>query len=652
MSSEQTQRRFDLIALGRAAVDLYGEQIGGRLEDMRSFAKYLGGCPANISVGAARLGLKPAMLTRVGDEHMGRFVRETLASEGVDVGHVKTDPLRLTGLVVLGIRDQNTFPLIFYRENCADMAIAADDFDADFIASAKALLVTGTHFTTTSVDRASRQAIAYATEAGTKVVLDIDYRPVLWGLTGHGLGEERFIASETVSAHLQSIVPSCDLIVGTEEEIHIAGGSTDTFTALRRLRTLTKATFVVKRGAAGCTIFPEAIPGRFEDAIDCPGFPVDVFNVLGAGDGFMAGLMRGWLRGADWKESAAYANACGALVVSRHGCAPAMPSWQELAHYLERSDRATKLHEDPAVLRLHRATTARQNWPEVTALAFDHRRQFEELASRHGANSEKIIRFKEIIAQAAGNVPSTGTILDDRFGRAALHRFSDGARWIARPVELPGSIPLAFEAGSDIGAALRLWPSCQVVKCLVTYRADDPADLRQAQETELLKLQSACQTNGLEWLLEIIPPDRGSKDHDAAIAAAIERLYGIGIMPDWWKLPPMTALASWQAVAGIVRKHDSHCHGILILGLDADETALQKSFAAAAGEPLVKGFAIGRSIFWAVAKQWFAGSVDDAEAIATIEKNYRRVHLLWQTARQAAQTRPTTSPKHSKAVAS
>ena len=117
-------RKFDFIALGRAAVDLYGEQIGGRLEDMTSFAKYLGGCPANISVGAARLGLKPAMLTRVGDEQMGRFVRETLAAEGVDVSHVRTDPKRLTALVILGIRGEDSFPHIFYRDNVADMGVA------------------------------------------------------------------------------------------------------------------------------------------------------------------------------------------------------------------------------------------------------------------------------------------------------------------------------------------------------------------------------------------------------------------------------------------------------------------------------------------------------------------------------------------------
>ncbi len=138
-------RPFDLICLGRAAVDLYGEQIGGRLEDMQTFSKYLGGSPANTAVGLARLGLKPAMLTRVGDEHNGRFVRETLAAEGVDVSHVKTDPKRLTALVFLGIQDRETFPLVFYRDNCADMAVSPEDFDSAFIGSATGLLVSGTH---------------------------------------------------------------------------------------------------------------------------------------------------------------------------------------------------------------------------------------------------------------------------------------------------------------------------------------------------------------------------------------------------------------------------------------------------------------------------------------------------------------------------
>ena len=112
---------LDLITIGRSSVDLYGDQIGGRLEDMGSFAKYIGGSPTNIACGTARLGMKSGLITGVGDEHMGRYIREQLLREGVDVTGVKTDPERLTALVLLGIRDEDSFPLIFYRENCADM---------------------------------------------------------------------------------------------------------------------------------------------------------------------------------------------------------------------------------------------------------------------------------------------------------------------------------------------------------------------------------------------------------------------------------------------------------------------------------------------------------------------------------------------------
>ena len=144
--------QLDFVAIGRAAVDFYGEQVGARLEDMTSFSKYIGGSPTNTAIGAARLGLRTAVLSRVGDEHMGRFVRETLQREGVDTSHLTTDPERLTALAILAIRDFNTFPLLFYRENCADMAIDVSDIDPDFIASAKAVVTSGTHFSTRRVN--------------------------------------------------------------------------------------------------------------------------------------------------------------------------------------------------------------------------------------------------------------------------------------------------------------------------------------------------------------------------------------------------------------------------------------------------------------------------------------------------------------------
>ncbi len=637
-------RPLDFIAIGRAAVDLYGEQIGGRLEDMASFAKYLGGCPANISVGAARLGLKPAIATRVGDEHMGRFVREQLAAEGVEVSHVKTDPKRLTALAILGIRDQDTFPLLFYRENCADMAIAPEDFDAPFIASAKALLVTGTHFSTPAVDAACRAAMGHAKAAGTRIVFDIDYRPVLWGLTGHGLGERRFVASASVSAHLQTIVPECDLVVGTEEEIHIAGGATDTLAALKRLRTLGPATLVLKRGAAGCVVFPGAIPERIEDGIVGPAFPVEVFNVLGAGDGFMAGLLRGWLRGESWQRACAFANACGALVVARHGCAPAMPSWTELEDFLARAGAGPlagprRLHDDPRIAYLHRVTTRRAHWPEIMALAVDHRRQFDALAERTGSAPERASRFKELVVEAfrrtSKGLRGAGVILDERFGAKPLFALTGTGIWIARPVELPGSRPLEFEHGPDPALELRHWPAEHVVKCLAIYHPDDPADLRRVQEDRVGRLFRACVATGHELLLEIVPPAPATNDA-GAVARAMDRFYDLGVMPDWWKLPPFPTEAGWREVDAVARARDPHCRGILVLGLGTGEAELARAFAASAGAPLVRGFAVGRSIFWPAAEVWFAGTLGDDQAVSQIGRAYARTIELWRARRAAA----------------
>jgi 5-dehydro-2-deoxygluconokinase len=629
-------RRFDFIAMGRAAVDLYGEQIGARLEDMSSFAKYLGGCPANIAVGAARLGLKPAMLTRVGDEHMGRFVRETLAAEGVDVSHVRTDPARLTALAILGIKDEETFPLLFYRENCADMAIAPEDFDAAFIAQAKALVVTGTHFSTASIDRTCRTAITHARASGTKVVLDIDYRPVLWGLTGRGLGENRFVASDEVSVHLQGIAALCDLVVGTEEEIHIAGGSTDTLGALRRLRALTAATLVLKRGAQGCVVFTGAIPDRIEDGFVGTGFPVDVYNVLGAGDGFMAGLLRGWLCNEGWDRACTYANACGALVVSRHGCAPAMPSWTEVTDFLARAGDLRHLHEDRRIAHIHRATTGRKEWRQICALAFDHRRQFEALAEKHKAPVERIRRFKAIIAAAARDggkdVEGAGVIVDATYGKAPLFASTGTELWIARPIEKPGAVPLEFENDVDPAVELRGWPADHVVKCLVHYHPADAADLKARQESRVARLFGACVATGHELLLEIIPPPEKGAQSDAVVQA-MRRFYALGIMPDWWKLPPATDREAWTAAGDVIREHDPHCRGIVILGQDARSGELARAFAAAAGEPLVRGFAVGRHIFWDAAEQWFAGNIDDGAAVTAIARNYRAVTAAWLASR-------------------
>ena len=630
------RRIFDLICVGRAAVDLYGDQIGGRLEDMKSFSKYLGGSPANTAVGVARLGLKPAMLTRVGDEHNGRFVREALEAEGVDVSHVKTDSKRLTALVFLGIQDRETFPLVFYRDNCADMGLSADDFDSDFIASATGVLISGTHLSQPQTYKACRVAMSLAKARGTRVVLDIDYRPVLWGLTSPGMGEQRFVPSSEVSSHLQTVFPDCDLVVGTEEEIHIAGGSTDTLAALRRLREVTRATLVVKRGPMGCVVFDGAIPSDIEQGHKGPGFPVEVFNVLGAGDAFMAGFLRGWLRDAPIADCCTWANACGALVVSRHGCAPAMASWEELREFVRRGSPTRRLREDAALEHLHRVTTRTRRWDELVVLAFDHRSQLEELSERHGHGTQRISLFKGLIAEGArrgaGKRLGVGVILDRRFGEALLPSVTGKGWWVARPVELPGSRPLAFEAGAGLALDMRTWPAEHVAKCLVSYHPQDDEALRKAQLQALRQLQGASTGTGHEFLVEVIPPREMVRD-ESTLATAMEQIYKGGIFPDWWKLPPCDGDDGWRRIADVIGQHDRHCRGVLVLGLEASEQDLERSFRIAAPHRICRGFAVGRSIFADAAALWFAGEMTDEQVIDDIARRYARLIKCWDESR-------------------
>ena len=649
-------RTLDLICMGRAAVDLYGEQIGARLEDVQTFAKYLGGSPTNTAVGAARLGLAAGLVSRVGDEHNGRFVRETLQREGVDVRCLATDPQRLTALVFLSIKDADTFPLLFYRQHCADMALCEDDIDPGYIASARALVVSGTHLSAPGTRAACLKAMRAAREAGTQVVLDIDYRPVLWGLTSPGLGERRYVASAAVSEQLQAVLPLCDLIVGTEEEVHIAGGSTDSLAALRRIRALSPALLVMKRGPMGCVAFDRAIPSTLDEGTVGPGFPVEVFNVLGAGDAFMAGLLRGWVRGEPLLQALRYANACGAIVVSRHGCAPAMPSWDELSHFLTQGSPQRRLREDAVLEQLHRSTTRGQDGPAadttLAILAFDHRSQLEDLARRHGAGAAEITRFKALVARAAehgylverarhpgedaADFPLSGVILDGRYGGAELCRMTGSGHWIARPVERPGSRPLAFEDDEQLGLALRTWPREHIVKCLLSHHPDDEAALAGQQLARVVALARACHDTGHELLLELIPPrDLPADSH--TLARGVAQVYAAGVSPDWWKLPPPDA-AGWAALHAVIRRHDPYCHGVLLLGMEASEEQLWQGFQASAGQPLCRGFAVGRTLFADAAAAWFAGTLDDSGVIAEVATRYQRLIGLWREARRPAST--------------
>ncbi|EKG31317.1 bifunctional 5-dehydro-2-deoxygluconokinase/5-dehydro-2-deoxyphosphogluconate aldolase [Pseudomonas avellanae] len=637
-----TGRQLDLICLGRLGVDLYAQQVGARLEDVSSFAKYLGGSSANIAFGTARLGLRSAMLSRVGDDHMGRFLLESLAREGCDVSAVKRDPERLTAMVLLGLKDRETFPLVFYRENCADMALRAQDIDEQHIASSKALLITGTHFSTDQVFKASNQALDYAEKHNVKRVLDIDYRPVLWGLAGKADGETRFVADQKVSQHVQRILPRFDLIVGTEEEFLIAGGSTDLLGALRTVRELTAATLVVKLGPQGCTVIHGAIPARLEDGAIYPGVRVEVLNVLGAGDAFMSGFLSGWLTDASDERCCQLANACGGLVVSRHACAPAMPTPAELDYLFNSPAPITRPDQDVILQRLHQVSVPRKQWKQLFIFAFDHRGQLVELAQQAGRDLNSISQLKQLFVQAVERVEAdlrqrgieadVGLLADQRFGQDSLNTATGRGWWLARPVEVQGSRPLAFEHGRSIGSNLINWPQEQIIKCLVQYHPDDEPMLRLEQEAQIKALYDASKVSGHELLLEIIPPKDHPSAHPDVMLRALKRLYNLGIYPAWWKIEAQSTEV-WQQLDELIQQRDPYCRGVVLLGLNAPVEELSAGFAQARNSRVCKGFAVGRTIFREPSRAWMAGEIDDATLVSQVQSTFSGLIESWRESR-------------------
>jgi 5-dehydro-2-deoxygluconokinase len=299
------------------------------------------------------------------------------------------------------------------------------------------------------------------------------------------------------------------------------------------------------------------------------------------------------------------------------------------------------LRNDAELEQLHwstnRARRGLPDWTDYRIFAFDHRLQLEEMP---GYSLPKGDRFKQLCLAAAREVqagrPGYGILCDNRIGRTALQAASGTGLWIGRPCEWPGSRPLTLEPelGPDCGG-LEAWAREDVVKVLCFCHPDDPAELRAAQEETVLRLFTAARRNDLEFLLEVIPSKVGPTD-DTTTATLIRQFYAAGIYPDWWKLEPLKTRAAWSNAIGAIEENDRYTRGIVVLGLDAPEAELAASFEVAAGFPLVKGFAVGRTIFGDVARAWMAGAMEDTAAVAEMASRFRRLSGLWDTARAAA----------------
>ena len=328
-------KRYDLLTMGRSSIDLYSNDIGAPFEEITSFAAYVGGSPTNIAVGCRRLGLDAALLTAVGEDKVGDFILHFLRQEGIDTGHIPRKPDARSSAVVLGI-EADTFPLVYYRDNAADNQLTIDDVLAAPIDEVRAFEFSGTGLAREPSRSSTLFAAERAKAGGATVVLDLDFRADQW--------HDPRAFGVNVRAALQHV----DVALGTEEEVNAAmlrdagdlvireqqisapeiRGDLDANIAAMLAGGL--EALVVKRGPQGATIHLAS-----GEVLEAPGYPVEVMNVLGAGDAFAAGFLYGQLQGWDWVKAARMGNACGAIVVTRHGCANFMGYEDEVLAFAE-----------------------------------------------------------------------------------------------------------------------------------------------------------------------------------------------------------------------------------------------------------------------------------------------------------------------------
>jgi 5-dehydro-2-deoxygluconokinase len=295
---------FDLITMGRIGVDLYPEQIDVPLAEVRTFRKMLGGTATNVAVAAARLGRRTAVITKVGDDPFGGYIRGALTEFGVDPRFVGTDPALRTPLAFCEIHPPDDFPLLFYREPSApDLQLSVPDLDADAVRAAGIFWVTGTGL---SVEPSRTTTLEALTWRDGETVMDLDWRPMFW--------------SEEPAQFMRAAVERATVAVGNREEAGVAVGEGEPLEMARRLLELGPRLAVVKLGPRG------VLAATADDHWVVPPVPVDVVNGLGAGDAFGGALCHGLLSGWEVERIVRFANAAGAVVASRLGCADDMPT--------------------------------------------------------------------------------------------------------------------------------------------------------------------------------------------------------------------------------------------------------------------------------------------------------------------------------------
>lgn len=322
------QKSLDLIGIGRLCIDLNANEINRPMEETSTFTKYVGGSPANITIAAARLGLRTGFIGRVSDDPFGRFIVQYLGKENIDTSQVLTDkPGSVTGLAFTEIKSPTDCSILMYRDNVADLNLEPDDVQEHYIKQAKALLISGTALARSPSREAVFKAVELARKHGVVLVFDIDYRPYTWS------------SKDEIYTYNRLVAEKCDIILAGREEFDLIEpewakiGSHDDFATAKMWFKHDAKLVVVKHGSKGSIAFTRE-GGVYEAGV----FPAQVVKTFGAGDSFAGAFIYSLMQGWSVERCLEYGSASASIVVSSHSCSDAMPTVEQIQDVIERNE--------------------------------------------------------------------------------------------------------------------------------------------------------------------------------------------------------------------------------------------------------------------------------------------------------------------------
>ncbi|MBS0287578.1 MAG: DUF2090 domain-containing protein [Proteobacteria bacterium] len=618
------QHTFDIIALGQSFVDFYGEQQGTGLKDMLSFKKHVGGM-SSFALAFARLGLKTAIITSVGQDELGQFIIESLQHEKVDISQIQQNSDLHTSLAFRAIQNRFSFPLQHYKKQCADILEEASDISSSFIAKANALFITSSNFDSKNASRIIKEAIACANEKQSKVILALDY------------------IDDDNQSTLLKVLPYCSLVIGAEQDYKYLSGQTDVLGALTQIRALTNALLVMKNNH-GCYVYTQ-IPTDLHAVPHHLGFVTDKQIPFASKAAFIAGFVNGWLNGFSQEKSCEFAMACHALTQSREESCDSFPSLEELTIYLSSQSQVVQTIRTPFFEHLHYASLRSTPQNELYTFSFGHQQQWLKLAENACVDEDAINTAKMLIAtgvqQAAMKCPNVCTLADANPENEIIDSLPS-PHMLMRTLDVPGAVPLQFQGEGDITHTLLHWPKHHSVKLTFIYHPDDRYALRQQQEATLSHLYLACRKTNHELVIELAPATN-SLITASTYSHIMQRLYEIGIYPDWWQVMPPRDQRTFENIQRVIQENDKFCKGVLTLGQQATLEQLPVMFNNAAKHECCKGFVVDKSLFQAALTQWLGQMMTNQAFIDTVARSFEKAISIWELAKTNAHVKQTAA---------